>query len=56
MRARIVEWPRPQSSVQTSVYVPVLIGSTRTFVTIRARRPSSIRNSGTQKEWITSFA
>src|SRR3954453_23429050 len=51
---RIVEWPRPQSSAQTTSKVPSLFGVTRMCVV----RPGTVsvlrRKDGTQNEWITS--
>src|ERR671922_3047458 len=54
--ARIVACPSPQSSVQTTVNVPSLLGVTTTFVPTPGTASFFIRHSGTQKEWMTSSA
>src|SRR5437660_3546587 len=52
---RITAWPRPQSSVQITGYVPILFG----VMCNVGCRPGTVScfcpNSGTQNEWITSF-
>src|SRR5712691_11096097 len=53
---RMTEWPRPQSSVQTIGYVPILFGVTVRCVTIPGTASCFCPNSGTQKEWMTSSA
>ena len=53
---RISEWPRPQSSVQITANVPRRFGVMCSLVTIPGTVSCFWLNSGTQKEWITSFA
>src|SRR5262249_8005223 len=53
---RIVAWPRPQSSVQITGYVPILSGVMWSVVSMPGTVSCFWPNSGTQKEWMTSFA
>src|SRR5664279_658600 len=53
---RITEWPRPQSSVQITGKVPSRFGVMWRCVVIPGTASSFCENSGTQNEWITSFA
>src|SRR5262249_45703862 len=52
--ARIVAWPRPQSSEQMTAKSPVRVGVTRMVVSMPGTASCFWPNSGTQKEWITS--
>ena len=49
-------WPGPQSSVQITSYDPSFVG----VITVRVSMPGTascfMRNSGTQKAWMTSLA
>ena len=54
--ARISEWPSPQSSVQMSVFLPTFVGVIGRWVTRPGTASCFCRNSGTQKEWMTSSA
>ena len=50
----MVAWPRPQSSVQIRVYVPVLVGVTTISVWIPGTTSCFWPICGIQKEWMTS--
>jgi hypothetical protein len=52
---RITAWPRPQSSVQITGYVPTLFGVMWSDVSSPGTVSSFCPNSGTQNEWMTSF-
>ena len=52
--ARIVAWPRPQSSVQISENVPVFVGVTTISVWIPGTTSCFWPICGIQNEWITS--
>ena len=52
--ARIVAWPRPQSSVQMSVNVPVRVGVITMLVSIPGTTSCFCPIAGIQNEWITS--
>ena len=52
--ARIVEWPRPQSSVQISVNRPVFVGVITISVVTPGTTSCFCPISGIQSEWITS--
>src|SRR6476661_754247 len=51
---RIVEWPSPHSSAQTTSYFPSRDGVSRMCVVIPGTASVLSRNDGTQKEWRTS--
>src|SRR3990170_7310142 len=50
----MVEWPSPQSSVQTMAYSPTRLGVITSVVSIPGTASDFWPNSGTQNAWITS--
>src|SRR5439155_12708063 len=54
-RERIKAWPTPQSSVQMTGYVPMRSGVMWRVGWMPGTTSCFCPNSGTQKEWITSF-
>src|SRR3954452_22667611 len=52
---RIVAWPKPHSSPQTTSYLPSLDGVSRMCVVSPGTASCLRRNDGTQKECRTSF-
>ena len=50
----MVEWPSPQSSVQTIAYSPIRVGVITSVVSIPGTASDFWPNSGTQNAWITS--
>ena len=53
---RMSAWPRPQSSVQITGNVPVLVGVTTIVLICPGTASCFCDSSGDQNEWMTSFA
>ena len=53
---RMTAWPRPQSSVQMTGKLPVRVGVTIRLLCSPGTASCFCESSGTQNEWMTSFA